>query len=91
MQTLYKLNSDELNTDFLESIKVLFPHKTIEIAIHEIADEPPSIMDSRPGKFSRFPEGFKSTRDEINDRRPEYLTMPIDEIVMPSREERYER
>ena len=38
MQTVYKLNADELNNEFLESIKTLFPHKTIEVVIHEIDD-----------------------------------------------------
>lgn len=41
MQTYFKLNADELNNDFLESIKTLFPHKTIEVAIHEVDDKAP--------------------------------------------------
>jgi len=39
MQTVYKLNADDLNTEFLESIKSLFPHKIIEVAIHDVEDE----------------------------------------------------
>lgn len=93
MQTVYKLKADELNNEFLESIKALFPHKTIKVAIHEIDDEnqsPPTAGLQRV-KFSPFPPRLKLTRDELHDRRPDYLTMPVDEIVMPSRDERYER
>jgi len=57
MQTVYKLNADELNNEFLESIKALFPHKTIEVAIHEVDDEnqsPPTAGLQR-AKFSPFP------------------------------------
>jgi hypothetical protein len=93
MQTVYKLNADELNNEFLESIKALFPHKTIEVAIHELDDEnqsPPTAGLQR-AKFSPFPARLKLTRDELHDRRPDYLTLPVDEIVMPFRDERYER
>jgi len=36
MYTLYKINSDELNENFIASVKAQFPHQTIEIAISEI-------------------------------------------------------
>ena len=93
MQTVYKLNADELNNEFLESIKTLFPHKTIEVAIHEIDD----VDQSQPrvglqhAKFSPLPTRLKLTHDELHDRKPDYLTLPVDEIIMPSRDERYER
>lgn len=35
MYTVYKPNADELNEDFLQSIKSLFHNKTIEIAVCE--------------------------------------------------------
>lgn len=35
MYTVYKLNADELNEDFLKSIKSLFHNKIIEIAVCE--------------------------------------------------------
>ncbi|MDP2902261.1 MAG: hypothetical protein Q8N96_04030 [Methylovulum sp.] len=37
MYTLYKINADELNDNFLASIKAQFQHKDIEIAICETA------------------------------------------------------
>ena len=36
MYTLYKINSDELNENFIAAIKAQFPHQVIEIAISEI-------------------------------------------------------
>jgi hypothetical protein len=36
MYTLYKINSDELNENFIAAIKAQFPHQSIEIAISEI-------------------------------------------------------
>ncbi len=38
MYTVYKLNADELNADFLEVLKTTFRHKDIEIAVTETAD-----------------------------------------------------
>jgi len=38
MYTLYKLNADELDSRFLDSLKAQFQHKFIEIAVCE-ADE----------------------------------------------------
>jgi bifunctional DNA-binding transcriptional regulator/antitoxin component of YhaV-PrlF toxin-antitoxin module len=42
-------------------------------------------------KFSQFPAKLKLSRDEMNARKPEYLTMTVTEIEMPARDERYER
>jgi hypothetical protein len=36
MYTLYKINSDELNENFIAAIKAQFPHQTIEISISEV-------------------------------------------------------
>ncbi len=38
MYTLYKINSDELNDNFITAIKALFPHQTIEIAISQTTE-----------------------------------------------------
>ncbi|MDD5035971.1 MAG: hypothetical protein PHE55_14570 [Methylococcaceae bacterium] len=35
MYTLYKLNADDLDERFLESLKAQFQHKTIEISVCE--------------------------------------------------------
>jgi hypothetical protein len=46
---------------------------------------------NQANKFSPFPAKLTLTRDEINDRRPEYLTVAVDAIDIPPRNERYER
>ena len=38
MYSTYRLKVEDLNADFLESLKILFKHKTVEIAVCE-ADE----------------------------------------------------
>ncbi|NOS87964.1 MAG: hypothetical protein HOP34_05390 [Methylococcaceae bacterium] len=38
MYTTYRINADDLNPDFVESLKILFRHKQIEISVHETHD-----------------------------------------------------
>jgi antitoxin YefM len=45
MFTIYRLNADDLDANFLESLKAAFPHKEIEIAIGE-ADETEYLLRS---------------------------------------------
>jgi hypothetical protein len=42
-------------------------------------------------KFSPLPAKLKLSRDELNDRRPDYQTMTVNEIEIPPRDERYDR
>lgn len=35
METIYELNADDLNEDFLEGLKTSFKHKEIEIVVYE--------------------------------------------------------
>lgn len=35
MYTIYRINADDLNPDFIESLKILFRHKYIEITVCE--------------------------------------------------------
>ena len=42
-------------------------------------------------KFSPLPEKFKLSRDEMNGRKPDYLTMTVNDIEIPSRDESYDR
>ena len=46
---------------------------------------------TQANKFSQFPSKLKLSRDEMNDRRPHYLAMKVDEIDIPARDERYDR
>ena len=36
MYTIYQINADELDIQFVESLKILFRHKKIEIAVSEL-------------------------------------------------------
>jgi hypothetical protein len=36
MQTIYRLNADELTHDFVASLQALFRHKSIEIIVSEV-------------------------------------------------------
>lgn len=36
MYTLYKINSDELNENFISAIKAQFPHQLIEIVVSDL-------------------------------------------------------
>lgn len=62
MQVNYKLNTDELDSHFLESIKLMFKNKNISISIIDDEDE-----DFALGKAME--EGLLSpsaTREELN-------------------------
>jgi antitoxin YefM len=45
MTTIYRLNADELDERFLDSVKGAFAHRQIEIAIHE-SDETARLLGS---------------------------------------------
>jgi len=91
MQVVYTVNADELGTDFLESIKTLFAHKTIAVEIHDLSEASKPLRENKPSKFSPFPSSLPITREEMNERHPDYLTMTVDKIIMPPRDERYDR
>ncbi|MCW0485046.1 hypothetical protein [Gaoshiqia sediminis] len=61
METTIKINTDSLTPEFIEGIKKLFPHKTVEITIQP-ADETEYIL-SNPA-FSQV----------LQDRIAEYET-----------------
>jgi len=55
MQTTYKLKADELNNDFLNSVKVLFHGKVIEIAVSDTEsqqEEQPSTLTRKAGALA---------------------------------------
>lgn len=45
METTIKINTDAITPEFIEGIKKLFPHKTVEISIQE-ADETEYILSN---------------------------------------------
>jgi antitoxin YefM len=45
MYTVYRLNANELNTQFIEALKVMFQDKEIEITVSEV-DETAYLLQS---------------------------------------------
>ena len=73
MQTLYKLEPDELNENFLQALKLLFAGKTVEISVREVSpvDEQNDIwlaiqrfrQQMNPADFPENEDIFKDARD----------------------------
>ena len=49
MQTIFRLNTDELDEQFLASVRATFPHKEIEIAVAEV-DETAHLLRSEANR-----------------------------------------
>ena len=58
METIYQLNADDLNDDFLEGLKTSFKHKEIEIVVYE-RDETAYLL--------RFPANRSPLLDAVAD------------------------
>jgi hypothetical protein len=67
MYTLYRLNADELSVEFLESLKTLFRHKIIEIAVCEAEtaeqDETAYLL-AEPANRARLLEAIENVRQQ---------------------------
>jgi len=49
MQTVYRLNADELDHQFLEALQALFKDREIEITVSEV-DETAHLLRSEPNR-----------------------------------------
>ena len=49
MYTVYRLNVDELNAQFIEALQTLFKDKEIEITVSDV-DETAYLMQSEPNR-----------------------------------------
>ena len=63
MQTTYKLKADELNNDFLKSLKVLFHGKVIEIAVSDVESEQEQQLSTLPRKAGALAGRIKMSDD----------------------------
>jgi antitoxin YefM len=61
MYTLYRLNADDLNERFLESLRALFQGKDIEISVCETADQ----TDDETAYLLRSPANRKRLMEAI--------------------------
>jgi len=69
MYALYRLNADELSVEFLESLKTLFRHKTIEIAVCEaetVEQDETAYLLSNPANRARLLEAIENVRQQRN-------------------------
>lgn len=64
METIYQLNADDLNEDFLEGLKASFKHKEIEIVVYE-RDETAYLLRS-PANRSRLLETVSDLEQNCN-------------------------
>jgi len=65
MNALYILNTDELNETFLQTIQILFPHKTVKLAIHEVnpmITEKKDLMDLYASDGMALDYDYKQSR-----------------------------
>lgn len=80
MYTLYRLNADDLNERFLESLRALFQGKDIEISVCEATDQtddeteyllrrPIVNVSWRPSPMSDMAKPFRSTLTACNEAR----------------------
>lgn len=69
MQAAYSLNSNELNINFLNSIKEMFQNKDIEIIITDYTDsevdEYRKSISNRLEQYKSNPESFTELTDEF--------------------------
>ncbi len=70
METTIKINTDLLNMDILESIKKMFPHKTVEITI-------------QPSDDTDYILGDPAYAKELQDRIQEYERKKETIIIKP--------
>lgn len=64
METIYQLNADDLNEDFLEGLKASFKHKEIEIVVSE-RDETAYLLRS-PANRSQLIEAVADIEQNRN-------------------------
>jgi hypothetical protein len=74
METIIRINTDSLDADFVEGIKKLFPHKTVEITIQS-ADDTEYIL-SNPAYANELKE-----RIENYEKKKEVIRLKSDDLI----------
>jgi antitoxin YefM len=69
MQTIYQVNADDLNEDFLDSLKTAFRHKEIEIVVNE-RDETAYLLRS-PANRAKLLEAIADVEQNRNSVVPD--------------------
>lgn len=63
MQTIYKMKAEELNEDFLQSVKTLFHGKSIEISVSDAKFEAAGAKTASPRKAGALAGRIKIAED----------------------------
>jgi len=74
METIIRINTDNLTSEIIDGIKKLFPHKNIEITIQP-ADETEYILNDE-----NYASELEDRIDEYN-RKKETIQIKADELV----------
>ena len=74
METTIKINTDSITPDFIEGIKKLFPHQTVEITIQP-ADETAYILNNPA--YARVIE----ERIAEYENKKQVISLKADEII----------
>jgi hypothetical protein len=74
METTIRINTDLLTPDFIDGIKKLFPHKTVNIII-QAADDTEYIL-SNPAYARELQE-----RIEAYEKKKEVVKLKVDELL----------
>lgn len=70
MQTTYRLNSKELNENFIKSIQDMYQNKEIELTVTVVEDESENLQsDNRRYDFSDLSGGLVSDIDPLAYQR----------------------
>lgn len=69
MQTIFQVNADDLDQNFLESLKTLFKHKEIEIAVYERGET--EYLERSPANRERLLQAIQDVENNRNLVTPE--------------------
>lgn len=74
METIIRINTDNLSSDIIDGIKKMFPHKTVEITVQS-ADETEYILDN-PAYANELRERIEEYKVRQNG-----ITLKSDDLV----------
>ncbi len=74
METTIRINTDNLTSEIIESIKAMFPHKTVDIIIQN-ADETEYILSNPPNA-----QELKGRIEEYNTNK-NTISIKADELI----------
>lgn len=65
MNSVYRMQSDELTPEFIYMLKTAYPHKEIEIIVDEVVDET-EYLNRSPANRLHLERAIKNIENHIN-------------------------